>query len=74
MPRTVVASVMVGLAFGLLAAASAFVVAFREYRRHFPGWRRPVRMALQTAVVAFLFFFVASMLLPWLFRTYAGLK
>jgi hypothetical protein len=59
-------SAVIGVLFGSLAAACAFVIAYAEYARHFPGKARPVRMALQTALVALAFFLLASLLLPWL--------
>jgi hypothetical protein len=57
---------IIGVLFGSLAAACAFVIAYAEYERHFPGRARPLRMALQAALVTFAFFVLASLLLPWL--------
>jgi hypothetical protein len=63
--------VILGAMFGLLAAACAFVIAYAEYQHHFPGKRQPLVMALQTALMAFLFFFLFSAALPWLLRLIA---
>jgi H+/Cl- antiporter ClcA len=60
--------VVLGALFGLLAGACAFVIAYAEYQRHFPGRRKPLQMALQTALVAFLFFFLLSAVLPWVLQ------
>lgn len=66
MLRPFAVPLLVGAVFGLLAGACAFLIAYGEYQRHFPDKRTPVRMALQTALPAFLFFFLAAFL-PWLF-------
>ena len=63
---------MVGVVFGLLAGACAFVIAYSEYRRNWSFTGSAVRMALRTAVVTFLVFFLASLLLPWIFQTLAS--
>jgi len=52
--------------FGLLAAACAYLISYQEYRRHFRDKTTPMRMAAETALIAFLFSFLASFL-PWLF-------
>jgi hypothetical protein len=54
---------MLGGMFGLLAAASAFVIAYDEYLHHFADRRTARRMAAQTAVTAFLFFLLVPLLL-----------
>jgi uncharacterized membrane protein required for colicin V production len=57
----------IGTVFGALAAASAYVISYAEYRRR---WLRPDqnprRMALETAAVAFAFFFAAAIVLSFL--------
>jgi hypothetical protein len=63
---------MVGVVFGLLAGACAFVIAYSEYRRNWSFTGSAVRMALRTAVVTFLVFFLAGLLLPWIFQTLAS--
>ncbi len=56
-----------GTLFGFLAGSAAFVIAYAEYRRRFlDEGSRPFRMAMRTGVVTFLFFLVASILLPWI--------
>jgi H+/Cl- antiporter ClcA len=66
MARSLVFFALFGSFFGCLAAACAFVISFAEYQRHFPGKAKPIRMALQTALVTFLFFLIASLTFPWL--------
>jgi threonine/homoserine/homoserine lactone efflux protein len=55
---------MMGLVFGALAAAGAYVISYSEYRQRFlrPG-QNAQKMALQVAAVTFAFFLVASALL-----------
>ena len=59
--------VVLGLIFGTLAAASAFVIAYGEYKRNWSFHGNAKLMALRSAAVAFVFFFLAGLLLPWLF-------
>lgn len=61
-----------GSLFGALAGACAFIIAYAEYRRHYPDKRRPLLLSAEMAVAAFAFFFIASLLLPWLLR-FAGI-
>jgi hypothetical protein len=63
---------MLGLVFGALAGACAFVIAYSEYRRNWSFTGSAVRMALRSAVVTFLFFFFATLLLPQVFLVLAG--
>ncbi len=55
---------VLGAGFGLLAAACAYVISYSEHRRRFlnPG-QSARRLALDTAVVTFIFFFVAALVL-----------
>ena len=65
---TLAASAALGLVFGLLAGACAFFITYAELRRNWSFFGSPVRRALRTAFVTFVFFFVATMILPQLFR------
>jgi uncharacterized BrkB/YihY/UPF0761 family membrane protein len=57
----------IGVMFGALAGASAYVISLNEYRqRMLRVDQNPRRMALGTAVATFLFFFVGSMALYFL--------
>jgi len=49
--------------FSTLAALCAFVITYEEYSRHFPGKRKPVKIAVQMSLSAFAFFMVMSVLL-----------
>ena len=53
-------SVILGLAFGLLAGACAYVISYAEYKRNWSFHGSAAKMALRSALVAFTFFFVAA--------------
>ena len=53
-------SVILGLAFGLLAGACAYVISYAEYKRNWSFHGSAAKMALRSAFVAFTFFFVAA--------------
>ncbi len=57
---------VLGMLFGALAAACAYVISYAEHRRRFlrPD-QNPRRMALQTAVVTFAFFVVTAIVLAF---------
>jgi hypothetical protein len=61
-------SASLGIVFGLLAAACAFVISYGEYKRNWNFRGSAVKMALRSAAVTFAFFFVAAMLLSVIFR------
>jgi hypothetical protein len=61
-------SAALGAAFGLLAAACAFVISYGEYKRNWSFRGSAVKMALRSATVTFAFFFVAAILLGVIFR------
>jgi hypothetical protein len=52
-----------GAVFGGLAALMAYLVASQEYSHHFPDSRRVKRSALESAIIAFAFFFGLSIIL-----------
>jgi hypothetical protein len=58
--------VFVGTTFGLLAAASAYLISYHEYRqRMLRPDQNPRRMALGTGVATWVFFIVASVILAF---------
>jgi hypothetical protein len=58
--------VALGALFGALAAAGAYVISYGEYRqRMLRPDQNPRRMALGTAVVTFVFFFGAAVVLAF---------
>jgi hypothetical protein len=59
---------VLGAVFGVLAGACAFVIAYSEYKRNWSFSGSAVKMALRSALVAFLFFFLAGLLLPLAFQ------
>jgi H+/Cl- antiporter ClcA len=61
-------SIVLGLVFGVLAGACAFVIAYAEYKRNWAFTGNAVHQSLRTAAVTFLLFFLAGIILPWIFR------
>ncbi len=61
-------SAVLGVTFGLLAAACAFFISYAEYKRNWSFRGSPTKMALRSALVAFLFFFAAALALGVVFR------
>ncbi len=69
---TLAASAGLGVVFGLLGGACAFVIAYSEYRRNWSFTGNAVHMALRSAAVTFLFFFLATLILPRIFEALSG--
>jgi len=61
-------SASLGAAFGLLAAACAFVISYGEYKRNWSFRGSAGMMALRSAVVTFVFFFLAAIALGFIFE------
>jgi uncharacterized membrane protein len=55
---------LIGVAFGVLAAVSAFLITYQEYVRHLPA-RAALRAGLQAGLFAFVFFTGLSAVLTW---------
>jgi hypothetical protein len=70
-PMDLALSAVLGLAFGALAAACAFVISYSEYKRNWSFRGNAAAMALRSAAVAFAFFFFAAVLLAIAFQTFA---
>jgi hypothetical protein len=62
---------VLGLVFGALAGACAFAIAYHEYKRNWNFRGNAAAMALRSALVAFIFFFVAAIVLIEVFRAVA---
>ncbi len=61
-------SAALGVVFGVLAAACAYVISYGEYKRNWNFRGSAVKMALRSAAVTFGFFFLAALLLSVIFR------
>jgi RsiW-degrading membrane proteinase PrsW (M82 family) len=61
-------SAVLGVVFGVLAAACAFVISYGEYKRNWSFRGSAWKMALRSALVTFAFFFLAALLLAGIFR------
>jgi hypothetical protein len=60
-----------GAVFGVLAGACAFFIAYNEYKRNWSFRGSAAKMALTSAFVAFIFFFITSVALVMVFRAVA---
>jgi len=56
-------SVILGLVFGALAGACAYVISYAEYKRNWSFHGSAAKMALRSALVAFAFFFLGAIAL-----------
>jgi hypothetical protein len=65
-------SATLGLMFGALAAACAFFISYAEYKRNWSFRGSATRMALRSAAVTFVFFFVAAIALGFVFQAVAS--
>lgn len=63
-----------GAVFALLASVMAFLISWKEYSRHFRDRKRALRLALGSAVVAFLFFVVLSVVAALAINRIMGAK
>ena len=57
-----VISIVIGIVFGLVAAASAFVITWHEYEKHKFTGKRLFRQAFQAAIFTFIVFLLLSLL------------
>lgn len=64
-------SAVLGVTFGVLAAACAFAITYGEYKRNWSFRGSAVKMALRSALVTFVFFFLAAIALGYVFRMLA---
>ena len=61
--------ISIGALFGALAAACAYLIAYNEYRQRMLRLdQNPKRMALQTAIVTFVFILIASIVLSFVLQ------
>jgi hypothetical protein len=65
---TLAASAALGAVFGVLAGACAFFITYAELKRNWSFFGSPARRAFRTALVTFVFFFLATLLLPQIFQ------
>jgi hypothetical protein len=64
-------SAVLGAVFGGLAAACAFFISYHEYKNNWNFRGSASRMALRSALVAFVFFFAAAIALAFVFEMVA---
>jgi hypothetical protein len=64
-------STVLGVVFGLLAAACAYFISYAEYKRNWSFRGNAAAMALRSALVTFAFFLLAAIALGFVFRMVA---
>ena len=68
-PATLPLFLGIGLLFGALAAACAYLISYHEYRQRMLRLdQNPRGMAMRTAVVVFVFFVIASVALSFVIK------
>jgi len=65
-------TLIIGLVFSPIAAIMAFLITYNEYQRHYPTKTKPRRMALEVAIITFVFFLVLSVVIGWLLKGITG--
>jgi len=63
-------SIVIGIIFGFLAAASAFAITWREYEKHKFTGKRLFKQAFQTAIFAFVVFLLLSLLIGFFLKRF----
>ena len=61
-------TLIIGLTFSPIAAIMAFLITYNEYRRHYSTETKPRKMALEVAIVTFVFFLALSVVIGWLLK------
>jgi len=51
----------IGGIFGFLASLMAYLITYNEYMHHYQTKKEPRKMATESAIVAFVFFFLISL-------------
>jgi len=54
---------IIGIVFGIVAGLMAYVIAYNEYSKHYPEKNTPRRLAMQSGLFTFSFFFGISLLI-----------
>jgi K+-sensing histidine kinase KdpD len=63
---------LIGLVFAPVAAMMAFLITYGEYQHHYPDKATPLKLALEAAVVTFIFFLALSIITGWLLGKIIG--
>ena len=61
---------VLGLVFGTIAGAAAYVIAYAEYKRNWSFRGNAVTASMRSAGVAFVFFFLAALALAFLLERF----
>jgi len=61
-------SLLIGGTFGFLGSLTAYLITYNEWAHHYPTKKEPRKIALETAIFAFVFFFFLSILVGLLYK------
>jgi RsiW-degrading membrane proteinase PrsW (M82 family) len=65
-------SLAISLIFAPLASGMAYLITYGEYIHHYPDKKQPVKMAIQAALVTFVFFIVLSLVVGFILENIVG--
>ncbi len=60
--------ILIGGVFGFLGALMAYLITYNEWVHHYQTKREPRKIALETAIFVFSFFFILSVLLGLFYK------
>jgi len=52
----------IGIIFGFFASLMAYLITYGEWMHHYPTKKKPRKMAMETAIFTFVFFFLLSII------------
>jgi hypothetical protein len=68
----ILAILVIGVPFSVLAAAMAFIITWEEYRHHYRDWKMPLKHALGTALITFAAFVIMLLLMSLVLQHFQG--
>jgi len=65
---TIYLLLIIGIMFGSLGAACAWLITYKEWEHHYPSPEIPKKMAWETAIFTFCFFMGLMVIVAIMFR------
>ena len=65
-------SIGIALIFSPLASAMAFIITYGEYLHHYPDKKKPMKLAIEAALVTFIFFITLSFIVGYILENMVG--
>jgi uncharacterized membrane protein YbjE (DUF340 family) len=60
---------IIGIIFGVIAGLMAYIITYEEWVYHYTTKKEPRKIALEAGVVAFIFFFLLSLIVGYVFTS-----